>query len=411
MSRTSRKSQLVVFGAPNKPRGRVEKGGGTPSAKATSAVAEREVLLQVIPDQVFRIKLKQDGSVSVMDGRTRMQIAADGAVNPAGQPGKEDQAVGPTKVLGQEMACRGKGLIDGFLRTGEMQILEFQVDCSGRTTHFQVRAAACAPWELLAVITDITARKQAEASIARSLDEVARLNEVLQNEASLHAEDEQILDSAFTKLGKLLEDTIGAIQMIVQKKDPPTAYHQARVCKLACAIAREMGLGKGQVDTIGLAALLHDLGKVFVPADTLNKPGKLTEEEFAAIKNSAETEFQILKTIDLFYPIADIVHQHHERLNGSGYPLGLKGDAILMEARIISVADVVEAMVSDRPYRAALTLEAALSEIETGKGTLYDAKAADACIRLFRESKFGFDRAEADLPQEMAYSGSLDSRL
>jgi len=375
------------------------------------AEAERDVLLQVIPDQVFRIKLKQDGSVSVKDGRTRIQIATDGVAAPASDPGKEDQLLGPTKSLAQELACRGKGLIDSFLRTGEMQILEFQVDCSGRTTHFQVRAAACAPWELLAVITDITARKQAEASIARSLDEVARLNEVLQNETSLHAEDEQILDSAFTKLGKLLEDTIGAIQMIVQKKDPPTAYHQARVCKLACAIAREMGLGKGQVDTIGLAALLHDLGKVFVPADTLNKPGKLTEEEFAAIKNSAETEFQILKTIDLFYPIADIVHQHHERLNGSGYPLGLKGDAILMEARIISVADVVEAMVSDRPYRAALTLEAALSEIETGKGTLYDAKAADACIRLFRGSKFGFDKAETDSPQEVAYSGSLDSRL
>ena len=406
MSKTSRKSQLVVFGAPNTARRRVDEGGGSPSAKSSSPQAEREVLLQLIPDQVFRIKAKQDGSVCVKDGRTRIQIATDGGVMPAGERGKEDQLVGPTNSLGQQMACRGKGLIDAFLRTGEMQVLESQVECGGRTTHYRVRAAACAPWELLAVATDITARKEAEAGIARSLNEVARLNEVLQNETSLHAEDEQILDNAFAKLGKLLEDTIGAIQMIVHQKDPPTARHQARVCRLACAIAREMGLAKGQVDTIGLAALLHDLGKVFIPADTLNKPGKLTEAEYSAVKNSAETEFQILKTIDLFYPIADIVHQHHERLNGSGYPVGIKGEDILMEARIIAVADVVEAMVSDRPYRPALTLEAALNEIESGKGNLYDPRVAEACITLFRESRFGFDSAETVVPQEMAYSGA-----
>jgi HD-GYP domain-containing protein (c-di-GMP phosphodiesterase class II) len=294
----------------------------------------------------------------------------------------------------------------GFLTTGEMQTVDLDMECGGRTTHYQVRAAACGPWELLAVVTDITARKEAESSIERSLSEVARLNEVLQNEATQHAEDEQILDNAFAKLGKLLEDTIGTIQMIVQTKDPPTSRHQARVCKLACAIGREMGLGKGQVDTIGLAALLHDLGKVFVPDETLNKPGKLTEAEYATIKASAETEFQILKTIDLFYPIADIVHQHHERLNGSGYPLGLKGEDILPEARIIAVADVVEAMVSDRPYRPALTLEEALAEIESNKGTLYDPSAVEACVRMFRQNEFVFDEAQTATPQEVAYSGA-----
>ena len=406
MSRTSRKSQLVVFGAPNTPHGRVEKAPGSPPAKPSLAEAEREVLLQVMPDQVFRIKLKQDGSVSVTDGRSRIQIATGDVATSASESGKEDQLSGPTTSLGQELACLGKGLVDGFLRTGEVQILELQVDHNGRTTYHEVRAAACASWELLALVRDITARKEAEASIARSRDEVARLNEVFENEISLHAEDEQILDNAFTKLSKLLEDTIGAIQMIVQEKDPPTARHQARVCKLACAIGREMGLGKGQVDTIGLAALLHDLGKVFIPAATLNKPGKLTEDEYSAVKNSAETEFQILKTIDLFFPIADIVHQHHERLNGSGYPLGLKGDDILMEARIIGVADVVEAMVSERPYRPALTLEAALTEIEAGKGNLYDAKAAEACITLFTESGFGFDTADTGVPQEIVPSAA-----
>ena len=405
-SRSSRKSQLVVFGPPNTPRGGVQKGNGSPAKKSTVAEAEREVLLQLIPDQVFRVKVRPDGSISVKDGRTRIQIATDGVAASSTETDKADRALEPAKSVGQELACRGKALIDDFLKTGEMQTLEFVIECTGRTTHYQVRAAACGPWELLAVVTDITARKEAESSIARSLSEVARLNEVLQNEASLHAEDEQTLDNAFAKLGKLLEDTIGAIQMIVQMKDPPTAHHQARVCKLACAIGREMGLAKGQVDTIGLAALLHDLGKVFVPEETLNKPGKLTEAEYAEIKDSAETEFQILKTIDLFYPIADIVHQHHERLNGAGYPTGLKGEDILLEARIIGVADVVEAMVSDRPYRAALTLDEALGEIESGKGTLYDASAVEACVRLFRENGFEFERPETSERQEAAYSGA-----
>jgi len=405
-SRSSRKSQLVVFGPPNTPRGGVQKGNGSTAKKSTVAEAEREVLLQLIPDQVFRVKVRPDGSISVKDGRTRIQIATDGVAASSTETDKADRALEPAKSVGQELACRGKALIDDFLKTGEMQTLEFVIECTGRTTHYQVRAAACGPWELLAVVTDITARKEAESSIARSLSEVARLNEVLQNEASLHAEDEQTLDNAFAKLGKLLEDTIGAIQMIVQMKDPPTAHHQARVCKLACAIGREMGLAKGQVDTIGLAALLHDLGKVFVPEETLNKPGKLTEAEYAEIKDSAETEFQILKTIDLFYPIADIVHQHHERLNGAGYPTGLKGEDILLEARIIGVADVVEAMVSDRPYRAALTLDEALGEIESGKGTLYDASAVEACVRLFRENGFEFQRPETSERQEAAYSGA-----
>jgi len=405
-SRSSRKSQLVVFGAPNTPRGGAQKRNASPSRKSTTAEAEREVLFQLIPDEVFRVKAKADGSISVRDGRKRIQSATDGIEASSAEANKEEQSLGPSKSIGQELASWGKALMDGFLTTGEMQTLDFDVESGGRTTHYQVRAAACGPWELLAVVTDITARKEAESSIARSLSEVARLNEVLENEASLHAEDEQVLDNAFAKLGKLLEDTIGAIQMIVQMKDPPTANHQARVCKLACAIGREMGLEKGQVDTIGLAALLHDLGKVFIPDETLNKPGKLTEAEYAAIKDSSETEFQILKTIDLFYPIADIVHQHHERLNGTGYPLGLKGEDILREARIIGVADVVEAMVSDRPYRAALTLEEALAEIESGKGTLYDPYAVEACVRLFRESRFEFERAEASVPQEAAYSGA-----
>jgi HD-GYP domain-containing protein (c-di-GMP phosphodiesterase class II) len=402
MSKKSRKSQLGISDVPNANPGGVGEDAA-PSAKSCSAEAEREVLLRLIPDQVFRINAREDGTIAVMDDRTRIEVAADLSVNSASPP-CEDRAIDSPEGLGQQLASGGRRLIDGFLGTSEMQTLELRVECGGRTTQYQVRAAACAPWELLAVVTDVTARREADASIARSLSEVARLNEILRNEATLHAEDEQIMDNAFAKLGKLLEDTIGAIQMIVQQKDPPTARHQARVCRLACAIGREMGLGKAQVDTIGLAALLHDLGKVFIPTETLNKPGKLTADEYAEVKNSAEMEFQILKTIDLFYPIADIVHQHHERLDGSGYPLGVRGDDILLEARIIAVSDVVEAMVSERPYRPALTLEAALHEIQSGKGTLYDAGTVEACLRIFEEGRFGFDQAETAVPQEAAYS-------
>ncbi len=222
---------------------------------------------------------------------------------------------------------------------------------------------------------------------------------MLRNQVSQYAEDEEVIRDVSTKLNSLLEDTIKAIQSVVQKKDPSTARHQARVWKLACAIGREMGLGKTRVAIIGLAALVHDFGKVFIPADILNKPGKLTEAEFSAVKNHAEAVFQILSTIDLFCPIADIVHQHHERINGSGYPLGLKGDDILLEARIIAVADVVEAMLSDRPHRRALGVEAAMKEIADGRGTLYDANAVDACIRLFTVGKFEFD-ADTDSPAQ-----------
>jgi HD-GYP domain-containing protein (c-di-GMP phosphodiesterase class II) len=160
-----------------------------------------------------------------------------------------------------------------------------------------------------------------------------------------------------------------------------------------------MGLVGSQVDVIGLAALLHDLGHVFIPAATLDKPGELSQEELSIVKNHAEAEFQILKAIDLFLPIADIIHQHHERIDGSGYPVGLKGADILMEARVIAVADVVEAMASERPHRSALGLGAAIDEIKAGRGTLYDPTAVDACVRLFTEGRFNFDAEETATPE------------
>lgn len=415
MATTRQTRQSPVSRGPSTPADRIIAGAGsTPGGLSWDKAAYRTLLL-LIPDQVFRIKLQQDGSVSVIDCRTSIQIASDGSARPATQASTEAPSVGPTRNLGMQLARRGKELMDVVRRTGGVRTIELEGNHNGQTTYHEIRVAASLSedflamvhggqtscrdvgdtanpiTELLVLVRDITPPKEAAATAARSQDEVTRLNELLRNESSLRTESEQILENALDKLSRLLDDTVNAIQMVVQKKDPPTARHQARVAKLACAIGREMGLEKGQVDVIGLAALLHDLGKVFVPDTTLNKPGKLTPEEFAAIKNSADTEFQVLKTIDLFCPIADIVHQHHERMNGSGYPLGLSGDDIFMEARIIAVADVVEAMLSDRPYRRALESDAAISEITGGSGTLYDADVVDACVKLFTEGDFQFD--------------------
>ncbi len=191
-------------------------------------------------------------------------------------------------------------------------------------------------------------------------------------------------------LRKSLEQSIGAIADTVEARDPYTAGHQRRVAELAAAIARAMGLPDDRIQGIRLAASIHDLGKIQVPAEILAKPGRLSEIEFMLIKTHPESGFNILKGIQFPWPIADIVHQHHERIDGSGYPKGLKGDDILLESRILAVADVTEAMASHRPYRATLGIEVALGEIERGRGSIYDAAVADTCLALFREGRFAF---------------------
>jgi len=191
-------------------------------------------------------------------------------------------------------------------------------------------------------------------------------------------------------LQKSLEQSIQAIADTVEARDPYTAGHQRRVGELAVAIARELGLAEEKVHGIHLAAAIHDLGKIRVPAEILSKPGKLTDIEFMLMKTHPQAGYDILKDVDFPWPIADIVRQHHEKLDGSGYPQGLKGEAILLESRIMTVADVVEAMASHRPYRAALGIEVALKEIERGRDSAYDAVVVDACLKLFREEKFAF---------------------
>jgi len=197
------------------------------------------------------------------------------------------------------------------------------------------------------------------------------------------------------QLQKALVQTIEAIAITIEKRDPYTAGHQTRVAELAVAIGEELGLDAERLQGLRLGAQIHDIGKIYVPAEFLNRPGQLSEAEFDIIRSHPLMGYDIVKGIDFPWPVAEMVVQHHERLDGSGYPQGLGADAILPEARIIAVADVVEAMASHRPYRPALPFAAALAEIERHKGVLYDAAVCDACLRLFRESRFSWERNDA----------------
>jgi len=187
------------------------------------------------------------------------------------------------------------------------------------------------------------------------------------------------------KLKKNLLDSVALLAAIVEMRDPYTAGHQRRVSEIAVAIAHVLQLTEAQIEGIHLAGVVHDVGKIQVPAEILSKPGGLTDIEFMLIKEHARNGYELLKTVDYPWPIAQIVLQHHERLDGTGYPQGLKGDEILLEARIIAVADVVESITSHRPYRPSLGVDAALEEIERNRGVYYDPQVVDACIKLFRE--------------------------
>jgi HD-GYP domain-containing protein (c-di-GMP phosphodiesterase class II) len=193
------------------------------------------------------------------------------------------------------------------------------------------------------------------------------------------------------RLRKSLEDTIQAIATTVEVRDPYTAGHQRRVASLAVAIARELGLSRERIRGLHLAGIVHDLGKISVPAEILSRPGPLSPIEYRMMKLHSQAGHDILKDVEFPWPIAQMVLQHHERYDGSGYPAGLKGEAILLEARILAVADVMESMSSHRPYRPSLGVDAALKEIADHRGTLYDPDVADACIKVFRERRFAFE--------------------
>ena len=211
-------------------------------------------------------------------------------------------------------------------------------------------------------------------------------------EISEHADVQTRLESERRKSAEQLQETylsiIHAISLALEKRDAYTSGHQRRASELATAIAREIGLTPDRIEGLRVSGLLYDLGKISVPTDILNRSRPLNKSEFALIMSHVQNGYEIVQGIKFPWPVAQIVLQHHERLDGSGYPAGLKGEAILLEARILAVADVVEAMCSHRPYRAALGIEAALAEIERGRGTVYDPVVADACLKLFREKSY-----------------------
>lgn len=202
---------------------------------------------------------------------------------------------------------------------------------------------------------------------------------------------EKKLQESLERYKKIIEGIVHAMARAVEMKDPYTAGHQRRVAKLACAIAQEMGFEKKQIEGIRIAAMLHDIGKILTPSEILNKPCSLTDTEMREIKIHPEIAFNILKSIDFDWPIADIIYQHHERIDKSGYPSRLDGEEIMLEAKIVAVSDVVEAMCSARPYRPAYSIEKALQEIEKNTGVLYDVDVVKICIILFTKKNFSFD--------------------
>ena len=203
-------------------------------------------------------------------------------------------------------------------------------------------------------------------------------------------ETEEKLKKSNEKLQKLMEDTVNGLVSAIEMRDPYTAGHQKRVACLACAIAKEMKLSEDKINGIRISALVHDIGKIHIPSEILSKPGKLSDVEFTIVKSHANDGYEVLKSIDFPWPIAKTVLQHHEKIDGSSYPNGLDGNNIILEAKILCVADVIEAMSSHRPYRPALGLESALDEISKNRGILYDENVVDACIKIFEEEIFSF---------------------
>ena len=224
-----------------------------------------------------------------------------------------------------------------------------------------------------------------------SVDNALRRRQLEIANRSYRQDLEQMIVERSEKIIKAFDGIVRATSRTVEWRDPYTAGHQRRVSDLACAIAEEYGLAKDQIDGVRVAGIIHDLGKIAVPAEILSKPSRLTPNEFNIIKEHPQVGHDILKEIEFPWPIAEIVLQHHERLNGSGYPQGLTAKSIRLEAKILSVADVVEAMATHRPYRPAIGLDEALKEIDDHKDTWFDPQVVEACLRIFHQKKISLN--------------------
>jgi len=222
---------------------------------------------------------------------------------------------------------------------------------------------------------------QKPASLQEVVIRIKRVIQERENAAERNRMGQELQES-FRRLKKGLEDTISVLARAIETRDPYTSGHQKRVSELSCLIGKEIHLPPEQLDGLRLAGLIHDIGKISIPSEILNKPGRLSEVEYNLIKTHSEIAYEILKHVDFPWPIADMVLQHHERLDGTGYPKGLKSDNILLEAKILAVADVVDAMAAHRPYRPSLGVDQALEEITRSRDRLYDSRIVEACLRV-----------------------------
>lgn len=316
-------------------------------------------------------------------------------VRPVAQYGFDDGFLQLAKATWADTA-RGQGPTGKAIRTGIPQVIQ------------NAQSPAVEPWR------DEALKRGYASGIALPLRDGAAVSGALTvyaGEPNAFAEDEVALltelagdlsygvaalrtkadnERYVLRLQKSMTDTIAVLASTVEARDPYTAGHQQRTAELAAAIARQLGVPADEIDGIYLAGVVHDVGKIHVPAEILSRPGQLSGNEFDLLKVHPEAGYVILKKADFPWPIADMVRQHHERIDGSGYPHGLKGEEILLGARILAVADVLESMVSHRPYRPALGLEAALEEITAGQGRLYDPEVAAAAVKVLRETEFAF---------------------
>lgn len=294
---------------------------------------------------------------------------------------------------------RGRGPAETAIRTGEVQVAQdIETDPAmgpwREALHgYRLEASAALPLlngsDVLGILVLYSGERDAFGS-----DEISLLKEMAANLAFGIAarRDRAGREAASRAMQENLKSTVQAIATAVEMRDPYTAGHQRRVAMLAGAIAHEIGLTDRQTEGLVLAATVHDVGKINVPSELLNKPGRLTPLEYQVVQTHVQSGYDIIKGVSFPWPLAQIVLQHHERLDGSGYPNRLVGDAILLESRILAVADVVDSMMSHRPYRPALGFEAALDEIESGKGRLYDPAVVEACTALFRQKGFELPR-------------------
>ena len=366
------------------------------AALALGRAQSAEGLLQSICEAITRQSVYALAWIGVAeDGpnkKVRIAAAAGSAVS----------YLDGVQVSWSEDEQAGQGPMGVCIRTNTLQILEDSetspifVPWCERARRFGIRSSASIPLHIEGswhgALNVYSTRPNAfEAAPVEVFERVAE-----QMVHGIHAlEQRQLLDAERAHLEKAqrhlmnaLSASVAAMVTAMEMRDPYTAGHESRVAEIAYAIGEEMGWPESRLQGLRMAAMVHDIGKISIPIEILTKPAKLSQEEYSLIKGHPETGYAILKDIPFTWPIAEIVRQHHEKLDGSGYPLGLKGDAILPEARVLTVADIVEAMASDRPYRQGIDLDIVLEEIERQAGTLLDAETVGVCVALFREKKF-----------------------